>query len=90
MTFILRTIRSLLMLSLSISLLTGISKVMDDYVDFNYLTDFFILIRRFVSIFDFTFDTTTLLTFVGYAFIIQVSYSFVLIFKYIMNFITKK
>ena len=54
--------------------LTTLGAAINAVVPWDYLTIFFGIIRRFVLVFDFTWDTITMLLLVGLAFSVEVSY----------------
>jgi len=65
--------KKIALIGVYILVLTTLGNVINNLIPWDYLTTFFALIRNLVLIFDFMWDTTTLLQLVGYVFLIQVA-----------------
>lgn len=70
--------------------LIALGFVVDQYLNFSFLTGFFVLIRRLIGLFDFAFDTDTLLMLLGYSLLISIGYWLFRAYMSITQFLNNK
>lgn len=80
------TFRNIVLFGFLMLGLSGLGLTLNILIPWAYLTDFFILIRHFLKLFDFLWDTTTLFTLVGIWFLLESALMFYRATLFIVGF----
>lgn len=68
-----KLLRDIALISIVIVILAALGNVIDEFLPWSALTNFFVILRHFSSIFNFMWDMDTTFVLVGYMLLIEVA-----------------